>query len=224
MWRRKPRWSSIAPIRDHRIIGVRRIRNAEVRVQFPVVPPRLLYHWEIPCKTKGFPGKFYVMAVVVARYTKKGDPYIRVRLSDGRITGEHRFLVEQRLGRKLRRNEHVHHKDGTKRNNRSRNLEVKEASVHSRDHQKPAKVVQLNCPACGVRFTRSLRYVRSKKALGVQYLYCGRRCRTPMKGKTIPNHVHGTLSGYNYWACRCAKCRLKKSTVYFQREKGAGRQ
>lgn len=25
-------------------------------------------------------------------------------------------------------------------------------------------------------------------------------------GKPIPDHVHGTTNGYNYWGCRCGPC------------------
>lgn len=48
---------------------------------------------------------------------------------------EHRYIMEQHLGRKLFSNECVHHKDKDKSNNRLSNLEVKTLSQHSRDHQ-----------------------------------------------------------------------------------------
>lgn len=49
---------------------------------------------------------------------------------------EHRYIMEQHLGRKLKRDEVVHHKDGNKRNNDLSNLEVMSLSEHAREHNK----------------------------------------------------------------------------------------
>ncbi len=46
----------------------------------------------------------------------------------------HRFLMEKLLGRKLDRNECVHHKDGNKLNNSIENLEVCTRSEHIKKH------------------------------------------------------------------------------------------
>lgn len=48
---------------------------------------------------------------------------------------EHRYIMEQYLGRKLNRNEVVHHKDGDKTNNDIENLVLMSLSEHSREHQ-----------------------------------------------------------------------------------------
>ena len=47
---------------------------------------------------------------------------------------EHRFLMEQYLGRKLTFNEVVHHSNGDKSDNRMENLELRQRSEHSREH------------------------------------------------------------------------------------------
>ena len=46
----------------------------------------------------------------------------------------HRVIVENKLGRKLRKNESVHHIDGNKHNNNPDNLEVILRSKHARMH------------------------------------------------------------------------------------------
>lgn len=48
---------------------------------------------------------------------------------------EHRVVAEEMLGRRLRSDEHVHHKDGNKQNNDSENLEVMSWIDHLRLHR-----------------------------------------------------------------------------------------
>lgn len=50
---------------------------------------------------------------------------------------EHRVVAEKKLGRRLRRGEHVHHVDGDKTNNRPKNVAVLTAAQHRLAHRKP---------------------------------------------------------------------------------------
>lgn len=70
-----------------------------------------------------------------------GRGYIRMTVSPGVYIFEHRYLIEQKLGRKLDKNEHVHHINGIKTDNRLENLIVMVKSKHHSMHQRK----QFNC-------------------------------------------------------------------------------
>lgn len=53
---------------------------------------------------------------------------------DGVRHFEHRYVMEQHLGRKLSRDECVHHINGDRRDNRLENLELISRAEHNREH------------------------------------------------------------------------------------------
>ena len=69
-------------------------------------------------------------------YYKSGSgkaTYKRIRIN-GRSIPEHRHVMEQYLGRKLKRSEIVHHIDGNGLNNDISNLEIMSISQHNVEH------------------------------------------------------------------------------------------
>lgn len=65
----------------------------------------------------------------------KTTRYRQVETKDGRRIGEHRDVIEKALGVRLHRNQHVHHKNEVKTDNRHDNLEVMPKSDHARKHR-----------------------------------------------------------------------------------------
>jgi hypothetical protein len=92
--------------------------------------------------------------------TKNKDGY---RLYSKKMNGTwklvyaHRFIMEQFLGRKLKRNEIIHHKDGNKLNNEISNLEIMTQVQHLNLH-KPALKYK-----CNNFRNKNGRFIKNKK-------------------------------------------------------------
>lgn len=67
----------------------------------------------------------------------------------------HRVLMENKIGRLLRSDEIVHHKDENKQNDNIDNLEIMFNSEHSTYHgnKKAPPKVELKCPYCNKEFS-----------------------------------------------------------------------
>jgi hypothetical protein len=71
---------------------------------------------------------------------------------DGERRYEHRYVVEQALGRRLAADEHVHHKNGIKTDNRLENLEVLSASNHHREHMTHERAKRMSALGLAARW------------------------------------------------------------------------
>ena len=81
------------------------------------------------------------------------SPYRKMKVKGVNID-EHRFVMEQHLGRELNRNEVVHHKNGNKLDNRIDNLEVMTATEHTKMHNQLYSDTKV-CVVCGKEFIPS---------------------------------------------------------------------
>jgi hypothetical protein len=70
----------------------------------------------------------------------------------GRSMLEHRYVMEQHLGRRLQTNEHVHHINENTRDNRLENLQVLSAHEHAAHHKQKHPLVK-TCEVCEATYT-----------------------------------------------------------------------
>lgn len=84
------------------------------------------------------------------KYVDKAG-YVRVRLSNGSYAFEHRLVAAIKLGRPLTTNEHTHHVNGNKQDNRPENIEIHTNSSHGRlhaqQHKERGEPIPINRPA-----------------------------------------------------------------------------
>ena len=62
------------------------------------------------------------------------DGYVWLYLGPGEYVAEHRLVAEDKLGRPLRADEVVHHRNEDRVDNRPENIEVMTRSQHAKQH------------------------------------------------------------------------------------------
>lgn len=96
-------------------------------------------------KFVGGGGYIWVLAPSNYKGTKYRDMYVP----------EHRFVLEKKLGRLLRKDEVPHHINDNKSDNRPGNLEVHTKAQHTAHHHNPVTWITYTCESCGKKFERA---------------------------------------------------------------------
>lgn len=111
----------------------------------------------------------------IKKEIKKGDYLYALVPEHPRATKNgyvllHRVIIENSLGRLLKNNEVVHHKDENKKNNDISNLEILDWKDHCKLHAKVGRATKiLSCYLCNKEFEREVRNIKGKG-------FCSRSC------------------------------------------------
>lgn len=124
------------------------------------------------------------------------------KMINGRQERIHRLVMEKSLGRRLTKDEVVHHKDGDMFNNSLENLELITRARHSSIHKKKCSMLKLTCPECKKNFLARERFYKWKKKAGQKNFFCSISCsarfqkQTSKKRKIILRGLANGWTGY----------------------------
>lgn len=145
--------------------------------------------------------------------------YRQVKTPDGRKMLEHRYVMEQIIGRRLKRWEQVHHRNHDRLDNRPENLELVSTQEHGERHTRHATVKK--CAVCGAEFT-------PHKTKRVRQQTCSEVCTLKLQSKRTMHTecvICGTeFVGYPSRKTCSDRCRLERNrqTRHDRMMRGAG--
>ena len=110
-----------------------------------------------------------------------GRKFVEIIYPDGKRKGMSwpKFVMENRIGRYLTKDETVDHINGDFLDNRPKNLRVMERAQHAKEDIRRLKPQEFECPECKKQFTRSgkrLSWAISGRKRGYAGPFCGLSC------------------------------------------------
>lgn len=103
---------------------------------------------------------------------------------EGRRISEHRYVMEKYLGRKLRREECVHHKNKNTLDNSIENLEIVTSLEHNRIHKEKLPKTKI-CIECGKVFFPPIKHRKRNVLCSKECWSIHQKKVSPFKGKKI---------------------------------------
>jgi len=98
----------------------------------------------------------------------------------GKVVNAHRIIMEKHLGRKLFKNEIVHHINHNKKDNRIENLQILTHKEHSILHNQKYPIVK-KCEWCGKEYKPSATKRKTSKS-------CSKKCQFLIMWRTRRNN------------------------------------
>lgn len=111
---------------------------------------------------------------------------------NGKHIDEHRYIMEQHLGRKLGRYEYVHHKNGNKRDNRLENLELMTPLEHNQHHFEKLPRTKI-CIECGKEFEPPINHRGRNKLCSKECWVNFMKKVSPFQNMPIASYKNGSL-------------------------------
>lgn len=97
------------------------------------------------------------------------------KLYRGKYVYEHHLVWWQSTGDLVPEGFVIHHKNEDKRDNNPSNLELKNLSIHIKEH-KELPLVELTCPECLSSFKLKAHKIRCRIKSNKYGIYCSREC------------------------------------------------
>ena len=166
---------------------------------------------DAPCHARKFCSKSCADQARRQGTIRNGYRMIRV---DGKQVAEHRYIMQQVLGRKLLPSEVVHHRNGDKLDNRPENLEVLASQFdHVQEHRKTfSSALDRQCSRCGEIKPNTEFYLRNDRPDGLhsQCRTCQRKTPNGSKTFRFRSETHK----------ECTRCGVIKPRTEYHRQNG----